>query len=223
MKIVVDAGHGYQTPGKRTVDGMKEYEFNRDTAERVKSLLETYSSVQVISVHSDSRDVPLEERTALANKASANLYVSIHANASGNGKGWNDANGIETFVFLSKPKEAYSLAQTIQNDLIKATKRKNRGVKLADFHVLRETKMTAILCECGFMTHKEEAALLQSSSYRQTCAEAIAKGVAGFYKLSRKQASSEIYRVQAGAFKEKERAEKLVNDLKKAGYDAYIT
>ncbi|MGG3571538.1 N-acetylmuramoyl-L-alanine amidase [Bacillus gobiensis] len=187
MKIFLDAGHGYQTPGKRTVDGMKEYEFNRDIAEKVKTLLETYSSVQVSSVHSDKRDVPLKERTALANKASADLYLSIHANASGNGKEWNDVNGIETFVYLSKPTEATSLAQTIQNELIKATERKNRGVKLADFHVLRETKMTAILCECGFMTNKEEAALLKTPAYRQACAEAIAKGIAGFYRLTRKR------------------------------------
>ncbi|ALC82434.1 MULTISPECIES: N-acetylmuramoyl-L-alanine amidase family protein [Bacillus] len=187
MKIFLDAGHGYQTPGKRTVDGMKEYEFNRDIAEKVKTLLKTYSSVQVSSVHSDKRDVPLKERTALANKASADLYLSIHANASGNGKEWNDVNGIETFVYLSKPTEATSLAQTIQNELIKATERKNRGVKLADFHVLRETKMTAILCECGFMTNKEEAALLKTPAYRQACAEAITKGITGFYKLKRKR------------------------------------
>src|SRR5688500_14775917 len=107
MKIMVDAGHGYETAGKRTVDGMKEYEFNRAVANEIKKLLDVYENVTVQFSHSDKEDVPLSERTAKANQSSIDLFLSIHANAHGNGREWTTAEGIETYVYLSKPKAAY--------------------------------------------------------------------------------------------------------------------
>jgi len=71
--------------------------------------------------------------------------------------------------------------------LVKATKRNDRGIKTANFAVLRETSMPAILVECGFMTNKEEAALLKSDAYRQTCASAIVRGLANMYGLKKKE------------------------------------
>ncbi|MDP4171600.1 MAG: N-acetylmuramoyl-L-alanine amidase, partial [Bacillota bacterium] len=156
---------------------------NRAVASHAKALLETYKDVTVYFAHSDTRDVPLQERTDAANRLQVNTYVAIHANASGSGTTWNDASGIETYVMPSRPKEATELAQKIQNYLVTMTELKNRGVKTADFHVLRETHMTAVLCECGFMTNKTEDALLRTDPYREKCAEAIVKGIAEQYKL----------------------------------------
>jgi N-acetylmuramoyl-L-alanine amidase len=235
LKVALDAGHGYDTPGKRTPDGsMKEYEFNRATAYKVKEILENeYEGVETLITFRDSHDVPLRQRTDWANDWKADVFVSIHANAAG--RGWSSAEGIETFVYKTRPKEAVQLAAHVQNHLIRETGRKNRGVKAADFHVLRETKMTAILCECGFMTNKEEASLLKSDSYRKKCAEAIVKGLVEHYKLKKKAASKpapakpaasnqkEVYRVQVGAFADRKNAERLVAELKKKGYPAFIT
>lgn len=186
MKFMIDAGHGFNTPGKRSFNGMREYEFNRVVASYVKSLLETYQNVTVYFAHSDERDVPLKERTDTANRLKVEAYISIHANASGTT--WNEARGIETFVYTTRPNEAVELAQKVQKYLVTMTGERNRGIKTDNFHVLRETNMTAILSECGFMTNKEDEALLESDSYRRTCAEAITRGIAEQYHLVKKSA-----------------------------------
>ncbi|MBM7690956.1 N-acetylmuramoyl-L-alanine amidase [Peribacillus deserti] len=246
MKIMLDAGHGYNTPGKRSPDGLKEYEFNRAVASYAKASLLTYQNVTVYFAHSDKNDVPLKQRTDFANSLEVDVYVSIHANATGNGVDWVDAaEGIETYVYTSKPKEAFELAKKVQASLISKTGMKDRGVKTADFHVLRESHMTAILIECGFMTSRKDIKLLRSDFYRKACAEAIVKALAQQYGLKAKpkpapakppaakptpaplpskpsEPASELHKVQVGAFKERKNAEELVEQLKKAGFDASI-
>mgnify|MGYP001289385161 CR=1 FL=1 len=187
MKIVLDAGHGPETPGKRSPDGsLREYYFNSIVARYVADeLLHGYDGVEILMTHDDSRDVPLKERTDKANAWKADVFVSIHANAAGD-VGWNSAQGIETYVHTSWPKEAVALANAVQRRLIRATGRPDRGVKAADFHVLRETRMTAILVECGFMTNREECELLKSDAYRRKCASAIVAGIVETYGLRKK-------------------------------------
>ncbi|APH03639.1 N-acetylmuramoyl-L-alanine amidase [Bacillus weihaiensis] len=227
MKILIDAGHGPNTPGKRSVDGMKEYEFNSAVAKEVKTNLLQYEGISVLFSHSDKKDVPLQERVALANSEKVDCFLSIHANAYGNGSNWTEAEGIETFIYVTKPHEAYLLATSVQRELVRQTNRKNRGVKQANFYVLKETSMTAILCECGFMTNKEEAALLRSASYRKKCAKAISDAIASHYKLSSKKTTAEktsvhVYKVQVGAFTHKKHAEQLIRELKQKGYEAIL-
>lgn len=221
--MILDAGHGFTTSGKQTPDGMKEYEFNRAVALYARDILAIYSNVEVFFTHSDQQDVPLLERTEKANRLGVDCFLSIHANAAGNG-GWHEAEGIETFIHTSKPADALSLASEIQGELIALTGRKNRGVKTANFHVLRKTKMTAVLIECGFMTHKEESKLLQSEDYRKQCAVAIVQAVVHHYalKLQMQASSRKLYRVQVGAFSSKKGAEQLALELQKLGYDSHI-
>lgn len=232
MKIMLDAGHGYSTPGKRSFDGMQEYEFTRLVAAYAKALLETYQNVTVYCAHSDDRDVPLIERTDAANRLNVDAFISIHANAYGTT--WNDANGIETYVFPTKPKEAYELAQKVQQQLVLLTGLGDRGVKTEDFHVLRETKMTAILTECGFYTNQHEVALMRTEAFQRTCAQAIVQGIADQYLLEKKAAAAigtapildnkgqAIYKIQAGVFSDRKNAEALVARLKIKGYDTFI-
>jgi N-acetylmuramoyl-L-alanine amidase len=231
MKIMLDAGHGYNTAGKRTPDGMREYEFNRKVAAFTKEFLETYENVTVYFAHSDDKDVPLKNRTDSANRLQVNAYVSIHANAYG--ETWNDASGIETYIYQSKPKEANELALKIQKYLVTLTGLRNRGVKTANFHVLRETHMTAVLAECGFMTNQKEAGLMHTEAFQKKCAEAIGKGIAEQYHLAKKvvkppaqtppkTSPSGLYKVQVGAFKDRKNAEDLVNRLKASGFEAII-
>ncbi|WP_179289047.1 N-acetylmuramoyl-L-alanine amidase [Bacillus sp. 7894-2] len=188
LKVVIDAGHGYSTPGKRSPSPgvMKEYEFNRAVSLAMRDELKNYEGVEVKFTHSDSRDVPLSERTNSANAWKADVFVSIHANAF-NGK-MGDHGGIDTFVFESKPAEAVKLANVVQKNLIKATGLRDRGVKSIDFHVLRETHMTAILIEHGFMDSKTDLPKLKSDAYRKLCGETNAKSLAEFYGLKRKSA-----------------------------------
>ena len=172
MKIMLDAGHGPNTTGKRTPDGkMKEFEFNEVVAQLVKKELTAFGLI-VMNSHDNKRDVPLKERTALANKMGVDAFISIHANAFGTT--WNNANGIETFTYTKPSEQSVILASLIQNSLCSITGRTNRGVKRANFAVVRDTRMPAVLVECGFMTNKDEAILLQSMNYRMRCAKALA-------------------------------------------------
>jgi N-acetylmuramoyl-L-alanine amidase len=186
MKIAIDAGHGPETPGKRTPDGsLREYQFNSAVARYVADmLLHGYEGVEILLTHADDRDVPLRERTDRANAWKADLFVSIHANAAG--EGWSAAQGIETYVYDTRPPTAVALANAVQRNLIRMTGRPDRGVKSANFHVLRETKMTAILVECGFMTNRDECELLKSDEYRRKCAAAIVSGIVTTYGLQQK-------------------------------------
>lgn len=230
MKIVLDAGHGYETAGKRSPDGIREYEINRAIAIYTRDLLAAYQNVSVFFSHSDKRDVPLKTRTEHANTINADCFISIHANAYGDGRTWNSANGIETFIHPVANADTVELAELVQKHLYISTGLHNRGVKRANFHVLRETKMAAILIECGFMTNIEEMKLLKTDAFRRACAEAIVKGITEKYRLKRKSnsisvsqsPSAGLYKVQVGAFREKKKAEEMASLLEKQGYDSFI-
>lgn len=173
--IILDAGHGPLTPGKRSPDGkLLEFHFNSEVAERIRHNL-LLEGVDVFLAHENSRDVPLSERAALANKLDVDAFVSIHANAFGSS--WNEAQGIETYLYPQASKRTAALAEQVHQSMIFACGRKDRGIKTANFAVLRETKMPAVLVECGFMTNREEARLLLSTSYRVQCARAISFGI----------------------------------------------
>lgn len=175
MKIMIDAGHGPETKGKRSPDGrLREFHFNSEVADEVKKHLMACGHTVMFS-HLPNQDVPLHERTALANRLKVDLFVSIHANAFGNE--FNAANGIETFTYLRSLANSKRLSSYIHQALILSTGRKNRGEKQADFALLRDTRMPAVLIECGFMTNLEELALLKSVDYRKRCARAIAFGI----------------------------------------------
>ncbi|WKA55935.1 N-acetylmuramoyl-L-alanine amidase family protein [Planococcus shixiaomingii] len=175
MKIMIDSGHGPETKGKRSPDGrLREFHFNSQVADEAKKQLMACGHTVIFS-HLPDRDVPLHERTALANRLKVDLFVSIHANAWGTA--FNASNGIETFTYLNSPAQTKRLGSFIHQALLLSTGRKDRGQKQADFAVLRDTRMPAVLIECGFMTNLEELALLKSEAYRKRCARAIAFGI----------------------------------------------
>lgn len=226
LTVMICAGHGPNTPGKRSPDGMKEFEFNSRVADVMKAELEKYEGVTVYFAHEPNRDVPLKERTDKANKLGVDVYVSIHANANTGKMG--DWGGIDTFIYKTSPKEAKALADVIQRNLISATGLRNRGVKATDFHVLRETHMTAVLIEHGFMDSTTDLPKLKTDAYRKLCGETNAKSLAEFYGLKRKPEpkpavkSDVFYRVVTGSFNDRKNAEDRVAELKKAGFDSFL-
>lgn len=233
IRIVISGGHGPETPGKRSADGFREFQFNYPTAEYVDQYLREYEGVSILKVYDKNRDVPLAERTHKANQWKADLYLSIHANAFGFGA-WEASNGIETLVHsTSSISEAFKVAKIIQKELISKTGRKDRGVKARpNLFELKNTEMPAVLAECGFMTNKEERELLEQSNYQKQCARAIVNGVADYYNLKKKsivapkpkkpnQSTGSLYKVQVGSFGSAENAQDLVNQLKRDGFDSY--
>lgn len=174
-KIIIDAGHGPNTPGKRSPDGsLKEFMFNESVAQMMKPIL-MKKNICIIFSHTYVHDVPLNERVALANHLKVDAFVSIHANAFGSD--WNEARGIETFTCVNPGTLTTSLAKFVQEEMVKATGGRDRGVKQRNFAVLKHTIMPAILVECGFMTNKKEAQLLKSPIYQKQCAQAISNGI----------------------------------------------
>ena len=185
MKFAIDAGHGNNTPGKRSPDGtLREFHFNNPVALEVTRILRLEYGQTVYNPYdvTGKIDTPLNTRVQRANASKVDAFISIHANAAGNG--WNSAEGLETFIYnVGEQPGSMKLAANVQNHLVRDTGLKNRGVKRANYAVLRDTNMPAILIECGFMTNLKEAALLKSDGYRDTVARAIVKGIAQTYNL----------------------------------------
>ena len=182
MKVAIDDGHGMDTAGKRTPkfpDGsfMRENEFNREVAELLKIKLEELGIETIMTAPGDT-DIPLRQRTAAANEAKADLFVSIHANAY---KGvWGNHGGIETYHYYNSVK-GKKAAQIIHKHLIKGTQLKDRGIKEAGFYVLKYTWMPAVLVECGFMDSLVDVKYLLSSDYRKKTAVKIANGICEYF------------------------------------------
>ena len=174
MILVLDAGHGPHTAGKRSPDGrLREYTAN---AAIVRYLIKELQDVATLHVTTTGlRDVPLWERSQLANAVGADLFVSIHANAYGSN--WNAVSGIETYIAPRASRRSEKVAAAVQKELVSKTGRLDRGVKRGNFHVLVRTKMPAILVEVGFMTNRLECDLLLSPAYQKSCAVAIATAI----------------------------------------------
>ena len=178
--IIVDAGHGPNTLGKRSPDGkLREFTFNNAVAHELKQLL-VRKHIQVVFTHESLRDVPLAERVRKANATGGKAFISIHANAFTSN--WHAANGIETYVKKNATLGELNLATLVQKGLTKQTGLRNRGVKREDFYVLKHTVMPAILVECGFMTNRHEAKLLATTSYQKLCANSIAVDILKWLK-----------------------------------------
>lgn len=235
--IAIDAGHGINTPGKRTPAGEREWTFNNKVALAAIKYLNGYEGAKIVRLDDPSgkNDVSLKARTDKANAAKADVLVSIHHNANA-GK-WGSAwGGTETFVHSSNPSGARQLANIVQPKLVKAYGLSNRGVKSANFHMLRESKMTAILTEGGFMDSTIDIVKMRDDKVLDAAGKAIAEGVAEYLGLKKKlvpkpkpvpaptpKPSGKLYRVQVGAFANKANADKLAAELKSKGYSTYIT
>lgn len=191
MKICLDAGHSAQTKGKRSPDSsLMEYEFNRDVGRRLKAILERHG-VEVIETVTDDTDVSLSQRCKIANNNKADYFVSIHANADGKGYNWTSVRGWEIHI-VGKGGKAEKLAKAIHKHSIPILGLKDRGVRISNFQVLRDTNMPAVLIEHGFYTNKEECGILKTEEFRQKCAEADAKGILEFLGIEYQDSETEI-------------------------------
>jgi N-acetylmuramoyl-L-alanine amidase len=183
---LLDNGHGglidgvYQTQGKRSPklpDGRVLYEgvYNRLVVSKLIERLEA-NCISYCNLVPENEDIKLYERCNRANKihtkvGGKTVYVSIHANAFGNE--FNDANGIESYYFSKNGKSSKSgiaLAKIFQKHLIKQSQRRDRGIKGANFYVLRHTAMPSLLTESPFMTNYEEAKLMLTDEFQDTIA-----------------------------------------------------
>lgn len=187
VKIALDAGHGMQTPGKRSPDDEREWSFNNKVLIACIEHLATYKGVYIrrLDDPSGKTDVPLNTRTDKANQWGADVLVSIHHNAN-TGK-WGNHGGVETYVQEKTASEASKdLAALIQPRIVKAMGLANRGVRTKNLHMTRESKMPAVLTEGGFMDSNIDIIPMRSDAKLKAQGEAIAEGLAAYFGLKKK-------------------------------------
>jgi N-acetylmuramoyl-L-alanine amidase len=117
----------------------------------------------------------LRARVKIANDAGTDIFVSVHNNALA-----ATTSGTETFHFYYSSAAARILARDVQAEMVAALRLPDRGVKTAGFHVLRNTRMPAILVEGAFLSNPAEALLLADPAARQRIADAIGRGIATY-------------------------------------------
>lgn len=169
--VAIDPGHGGRDPGAVGIGGLQEAGIVLDIGLQVAQLLQE-KGVQVILTRQDDREIDLEPRVRDANRANADLFVSIHANAIDLSR--PDVNGIETYYYSDSGAQ---LARVIHNAVVRLTGSRDRRVRFARFYVLRNTTMPAVLVETGFVTGEEDAVRLNDPEFRTRMAEAIAAGI----------------------------------------------
>ena len=188
MKILIDNGHGVDTPGKRSPDEtLLEYEWNREVANMICDLLqaEGYDAELLVP---ERKDISLAERCKKANKflKNSSILVSIHVNASSGSGRWGRARGWS--VFTTKGITAADrLAECIWNSANRTftsplTVRSYSTSKLGhdfeeEFYILLHSYCPAVLIENFFMDNKEDCEYLKTANGKATCAEVAVDGI----------------------------------------------
>ncbi len=178
--IVLDAGHGGSDEGAK-VRWVQEKKITLATVLYTKKYLEELG-YRVILTRGKDTYVSLPKRVSIANKTKSVLFVSVHYNASKN----TEAQGVEIYYYNSSDPErtrsSRKLAGYVLHFVLDQTDAVSRGVKMGNFHVIRETEMPAILVEGGFMTNYDEWSSLKKRSYLENIAKGIAQGVDKYLK-----------------------------------------
>lgn len=220
VKIYIDAGHGGSDSGA-TANGLQEKNLTLDIAKRLRDYLNSNFTGHTIRMsRTTDQTKSLKQRTDEANNWGADFFLSIHINAGG-------GTGYEDYIHnsLSDTSQTARLRNTIHAENVKEQSFwPNRGKKKANFHVLRESRMSAMLSENGFIDTKTDADKLRKVSYLNKIAKGHAEGLAKAFNLKRKSntGGNTFYRVVAGSYKDRNNANRQVNELKKAGFEAFI-
>ena len=195
--IALDAGHGLKTAGKRTPDGIHEWELNDKVRDKVVAKLKNYDVKIIFPDNNEgSNDESLTSRKAMYVNAKVDAAVSIHHNA--NTGDWNSATGVETYVDKNHTAKDMKLAECIQERLHKYTGLKNRGIKKANWAAINQNTIPAVLTEGGFMDGRNDYKVITSDEGQDAYAKAVAEGLIEFLGLKKKTSTkkntqSDIY------------------------------
>jgi N-acetylmuramoyl-L-alanine amidase len=224
-----DPGHGGSDPGA--------VGFNLEEANVVLNLctktgnyiLQHYEGVAISYTRTSDVYVSLDQRTDMANKEKVDFFYSFHNNAFGK----SSANGFESFVYTDASSASVAYQNVIHGEIMQFLKKhgiNDRGKKRGNLHIVRETKMPAILTEYLFISNKKENDLLKNELFINGLAEATGKAIAKATGLKPKSAApiikkavaKKLYKVQVGAFEEKANADRLVKELESKGYKPFV-
>jgi len=201
LKLFLDPGHGGTDSGA-VGNGLREKDLTLDIALRIRDLLiNNYNDVVVRISRTTDIARSLAERTNDANAWGANYYLSIHINAF-NGT----ASGYEDYIHdsLSDTSLTAQYRNILHEEVIKVNGLFDRGKEKANFHVLRESNMPAMLSENGFIDNVSDTEKLKDPNWRQRVAQGHVNGLVRAFNLSPKD---DIHRVivdgvQIGAYQD---------------------
>ena len=193
MIILLDNGHGFDTPGKQSPDGFfREYTYNRFLASEIHERL-TALGIDSRYLVPEQEDIPLPERCRRANTfceqfgSDQVILLSLHVNAAGYGQKWMKARGWSCFTTRGKTK-----ADALATCLYEAAKNHLPGMRLRtdytdgdpdiekDFYIIRHTSCPAVLTENLFMDNREDVAFLESEEGARAIVELHVEGVVSF-------------------------------------------
>lgn len=174
--VAIDPGHGGADPGAFGVDGLVEKDVVLDVALRLRTVL-VAQGVRVVLTREGDTTVDLGDRVPIALRAGATVFVSVHANANTR----SVVRGSETYYL--KP-DGLPLATSIQEELSRHLGIPDRGVRQANFKVLRDSPIPAALVEIGYLTNPLDASLLRTVAFRERVAWAIGRGILRFLRTA---------------------------------------
>lgn len=176
ITVFLDPGHGGSDSGC-IHNGLLEKNVNLAISLKLKGILES-NGYRVVMRRTNDSGMSLDDIVNMANRSGADLFLSIHNNASLSPA----STGTETYWSANGVKGSSQFAASIQSNLVSAIGRPNRGVKSADFRVIKNTKMTAALVECVFVSNPDEANLLKNDGFLNKIAQGLFNGIHSFAK-----------------------------------------
>ena len=212
--VVIDAGHGGSDFGA-TYKGRMEKDDNLNLALAVGEILRQNGVNVYYTRTTDVYNTPFE-KAVMANNSGADFFVSLHRNSVPED---NTSSGVETLVYNDAGIKA-EMARNINANLAKLGFG-NRGViERPNLVVLKRTKMPAVLVETGFINNDKDNELFDSEF--DNIAQAIADGILETIRENQSVSEHELYRVQVGADRDRSYANRLVEQLQREGYPAFL-
>lgn len=169
--VAIDPGHGGRDPGAVGIGGLQEKQVIFPISQQVAAILRQ-QGVEVVMTRNRDIELDLDPRVQIAERADADLFVSIHANAISLSR--PDVNGLETYYYSNAGAR---FARTVHDIVLRTMGMSDRRVRQARFYVIRRTSMPAILIEVGFVTGAEDIHNLRDPEWRSEMANAIARGI----------------------------------------------
>ena len=195
--VVIDAGHGGKDNGAYRRFGGAEKVATLDVAKRLERKLRE-SQLRTVMTRSTDVFIPLDQRVAIENAQRNSIFVSIHFNDSRR----RAIHGFETYYHSG---DSVDLARRIQSKLTTISRGSDRGVRSANFRVLRLAAYPAVLVECGFLSNRADGKHARDSDYRDLLADKIAEAIveqrygSGVYRASGELAQTQSTSENGGA------------------------
>ena len=194
--IFLDPGHGGKDPGAQYL-GLKEKDLTLQVSQQLKTRLESLGYKVIMSRSSDVYVDFITERSRMSNETNADMFISIHFNATGHGLDSGE-DGIQTYTYLptgnipsvinkkwhdnpTRLKYSYKLGSYIHQSVLATTHAKDAGLLAKSFAVLRETNKPAILLELGYMDDSKESQKIRTKEYQQKLVDGIVQGIQQYY------------------------------------------